>query len=176
MGSNYIWGWEISRVARDVISDAGGADLGDRFLPIGDTDVDRIIAEIRATRPDFVLNSLIGPSSYGFLEAYAALGREDPHFTAASCPVLSCNLTECELDVLGDAAAGLIAAGPYFRDPDAPGAFGTSFEAAAYGAVRTLAAKLGAGRADADLATLLARPTEAGSRWMPGPSTPCCRW
>ena len=162
VGSNYIWGWEISRVARDLILDAGGEALGDRYLPIGDTDVDRIIAEIRATRPDFVLNSLIGPSSYRFLAAYAALGREDPHFTAATCPVLSCNLTECELGALGDAAAGLISAGPYFRDPGAPDGFGSSFDAAAYGAVRTLAAKLGAGPSDADLSTLLARPAAGG--------------
>ncbi len=165
VGSNYIWGWEISRVARDLILDAGGEALGDRYLPIGDTDVARIIAEIRSTRPDFVLNSLIGPSSYAFLEAYAALGRADPHFTAATCPVLSCNLTECELGALGDAAEGLISAGPYFRDPDAADAadaFGSSFEAAAFGAVRTLAAKLGAGPPEADLATLLARPTGTG--------------
>jgi branched-chain amino acid transport system substrate-binding protein len=162
VGSNYIWGWEISRVARNRILDAGGEGLGDRFVPMGDTDVDRIIAEIRETRPDFVLNSLIGPSSYAFLEAYAALGREDPHFTAGTCPVLSCNLTECELGALGDAAEGLIAAGPYFRDPDAEDAFGSSFEAAAYGAVRTLAAKLVGCPPDAGLGTLLARPGTDG--------------
>lgn len=162
VGSNYIWGWEVSRVARNRILDAGGEALGDRFVPMGETDVDRIIAEIRATRPDFVLNSLIGPSSYAFLEAYAALGREDPHFTAAICPVISCNLTECELGAVGDAAEGLISAGPYFRDPDASGSFGSSFEAAAYGAVRTLAAKLVGCRPDADLGTLLARPNADG--------------
>ena len=58
---------EIGRVASDLILDAGGEALGDRYVPIGDADVARIIAEIRATRPDFVLNSLIGPSSYAFL-------------------------------------------------------------------------------------------------------------
>ncbi len=56
-----------------------------------------MIDEIRMTRPDFILNSLIGPSSYTFLAAYRALGQEDPHFRADRCPVLSCNLTECEL-------------------------------------------------------------------------------
>lgn len=162
VGSNYIWGWEVSRVARSLILDAGGEALGDRFVPIGDADVGRLVDEIRATRPSFVLNSLIGPSSYAFLQAYAALGREDPHFSAASCPVLSCNLTECELDAVGAAAEGLISAGPYFRDPDATGTFGSSFEAAAYGAVRTLAAKLVGCRPDADLGTLLARPTPDG--------------
>lgn len=159
-GSNYIWGWEMGRVARDVITAAGGVVLGERYLPIGDTDVGRIIAEIRATRPDFVLNSLIGPSSYEFLHAYAALGLEDAHFTAATCPVLSCNLTECEFGALGAAAEGLISAGPYFRPAGATGGFGSSFEAAAHGAVRTLAALLSgaAGSEAASIADLLARP------------------
>lgn len=143
-GSNYIWGWEMNRVARAVIADAGGAVLGERYLPIGDTDVGRMIDEIRQTRPDFVLNSMIGPSSYEFLRAFADLGRADPHFTADTCPVLSCNLTECELDALGDAAQGLISVGPYFRGspgwPDgAARDFGSSFEAAAFAAVDTLA-------------------------------------
>lgn len=160
-GSNYIWGWEIGRVARDRVQAAGGVVLGERYLPIGDTDVARIIAEIRATRPDFVLNSLIGPSSYAFLRAYAALGAEDAHFRAERCPVLSCNLTECETDMLGDVAEGVIAAGPYFRSG---AGFGSSFEAAAHGAVRTLAALLAGGEEEAGLGQLLARAGAAPCR------------
>ena len=33
LGSNYIWGWETNRVARDLIADAGGKVLGERYLP-----------------------------------------------------------------------------------------------------------------------------------------------
>lgn len=139
-GSNYIWGWETNRVARDLISEAGGQITGERYLPLGDEDVNRLIDEIRVTRPDFILNNLIGPSSYRFLTAYRALGAEDPHFTHHSCPVLSCNLTECELEALGPAAEGLISVGPYFRTAAAP--YGSSFEAAAYHAVHTLALRL----------------------------------
>ena len=146
-GSNYIWGWEMNRVARDQIAAAGGTVMGERYLPIGDTDVARIIEEIRATRPDFILNSLIGPSSYQFLHAYAALGREDAHFTEATCPVLSCNLTECELGELGEASEGLISAGPYFsgvrgQPRGAARGFGSSLEAAAHSAVIKLAGLL----------------------------------
>lgn len=141
-GSNYIWGWEMNRLARELITDAGGEVLGERYLPIGSTDIHRMITEIRATRPDFVLNSLIGPSQYTFLQAYADLGREDAHFRPETCPVLSCNLTECELPAIGAAAEGLIAAGPYFRG--APGGlhsgrFGSSHEASAHAAVWMLA-------------------------------------
>lgn len=140
-GSNYIWGWEMNRLARETITAAGGEILGERYLPIGSLDVGRMIDEIRFTRPDFVLNSLIGPSSYEFLSAFRDLGREDAHFRANRCPVLSCNLTECEFPALGDRAEGLIAAGPYFRGATGwpgPGNFGSSHEAAAFAAVREL--------------------------------------
>jgi ABC-type branched-subunit amino acid transport system substrate-binding protein len=139
VGSNYIWGWESSRVARDRIQAAGGSVLAERYLPIGDTDVTRVLGEIFATQPDFILNSLIGESSYRFLAGMKSMPSPPP--------VLSCNLTECELPALGDSGEGVIAAGPYFRGaqgwPHADGAeFESSFEAAAYLAVRILAGLL----------------------------------
>lgn len=161
VGSNYVWGWESNRLARDLLLADGGQVVGERYLPIGDTDVYRMIDEVRATQPDFVLNSLIGPSSYSFLKAIKAL-----HF---GVPILSCNLTECELPALGLVAEGLISAGPYFQGstgwPDAKGVtFGSSFEAAAYMAVRILAALL-SGRPGSEtlgLQDLLATPQAAG--------------
>lgn len=156
-GSNYIWGWEMNRLARDIVQSAGGQVLGERYLPIGSTDVARMIEEIRACRPDFILNSMIGPSSYEFLSAYRALGAEDAAFLPESCPVLSCNLTEAELPALGARAEGLVAAGPYFRGQQGwPGGhFGSSHEAATFVAVRELARLLSRNPAARGLAELL---------------------
>ena len=142
LGSNYIWGWETNRVARDLIADAGGSVLGERYLPLGETDVSRLIAEIEATRPDFVLNNLIGTSSYAFIAAYAALGRRDAHFRPERCPILSCNLTECELPAIAGVGDGHLSAGPYFHDAAAlggPAMPASSFEAAANASVLALA-------------------------------------
>ena len=166
-GSNYIWGWEMNRLARERITQAGGDIAGERYLPIGSRDVGRMIDEIRFARPDFVLNSLIGPSSYEFLAAFRALGLEDPYFHPSRSPVLSCNLTECELPAIGPASEGLVAAGPYFRGVEGSlGAarFGSSHEAAAFTAVRELA-RLLAGRPGAEelsLAQLLSEDRAAG--------------
>ncbi len=154
-GSNYIWGWEMNRLARDTIMAAGGEVLGERYLPIGSLDVGRMIEEIRVTRPDFIHNALIGPSSYEFLSAYKALGATDPAFLPENCPVLSCNLTECELPALGLASEGLIAAGPYFRGAS-DASFGSSHEEAAFKAVQELARLLAEpGSETAPLANLL---------------------
>jgi ABC-type branched-subunit amino acid transport system substrate-binding protein len=137
LGSNYVWGWEINRVARDLIGDWNGRVLGERYLPIGDTDVSRMITEIRATRPSFVLNNLIGESSYAFLKAYAALGLEDDAFRPERCPVLSCDLMEPELQALDGCAEGNLVIGPYFAK--GRGTAGSSMEAAAHAAVLVLA-------------------------------------
>lgn len=149
LGSNYIWGWEMNRVARDLISDAGGQALGERYLPIGDTDVTRIIDEIQATRPNFILNNMIGETSYAFFKAYAELADRDSYFTPERCPILSCNLTECELGALNGTADGHLTVGPYFDDAlvSAQNKFGlaryrSSLEASGYSSVMILAQTL----------------------------------
>ncbi|WP_378941470.1 transporter substrate-binding domain-containing protein [Mesorhizobium sp. ANAO-SY3R2] len=115
VGSNYIWGWETNRIAREVLHHSGGEVLGERYVPIGDVDIYHIIAEIRAKRPSFVLNNLIGPSSYAFLKAYHELGLADPAFAADVRPILSCNLYESEASLVGDAIAGHYTVSCYFQ-------------------------------------------------------------
>lgn len=141
VGSNYIWGWETNRVARDLVADAGGEVRGERYLPMGDTDVIRLIEEIRATAPNFILNNLIGPSSYSFIQAYAELGREDARFRPNRRPIVSCNLTEPELPAIGPAGDGHLSIGPFFHQRELKVAGGptSSFMAASHAAVMVLA-------------------------------------
>ncbi len=118
-GANYVWGWEMNRLARELIANAGGEILGERYLPLEERAVGRIIAEIRERRPSFVLNNLIGPSSYAFLEAMKRLGDSDPLFRPESCPVVSCDLMECELELIEKGAAtGQLCAAAYFDTLD----------------------------------------------------------
>jgi len=136
---NYVWGWEVNRVARDLVGDWNGRVLGERYLPIGDTDVSRIIAEIRATRPSFILNNLIGLSSYAFLKEYAALGKSDPAFLPDRCPVLSCDLMEPELAAMDGWANDNLVVGPYFAGEHQPDGPASSMEATAHASVLILA-------------------------------------
>ncbi|MCK0197963.1 transporter substrate-binding protein [Ancylobacter sp. 6x-1] len=138
LGANYVWGWEMNRLARELLDAAGGEVAGERFLPIEETEIGRLIAEIRAARPSFILNNLIGPSSYAFLAAMRALGREEPAFRPEACPVVSCDLTECELPEIPDGAGvGQLAAACWFDSLDLPES--RAFRAQA-------AARFGAGR------------------------------
>jgi ABC-type branched-subunit amino acid transport system substrate-binding protein len=115
LGSNYIWGWEINRIAREIIVAEGGEPVFERHLPLGDEDVDHLIATIRDKRPDFVLSNLLGPSSYAFIHAYAELGRCDPDFAPDVRPIVSCNLTETDTDQIGIDAAGILTTSTYFE-------------------------------------------------------------
>jgi ABC-type branched-subunit amino acid transport system substrate-binding protein len=119
VGANYVWGWEMNRLARELITNAGGEVLGERYLPLEETAVDRIVADIAQRRPNFVLNNLIGPSSYAFLEAMAGLAARDPAFAPENCPVVSCDLMECELDDISTGCAtGQLCAASYFDTLD----------------------------------------------------------
>jgi branched-chain amino acid transport system substrate-binding protein len=120
-GANYVWGWEMNRLARELITRAGGNVVGERYLPLEETDVGRLIADIRQRRPSFILNNLIGPSSYTFLAAMRALAREDQDFAPENCPVASCDISECELDEIpGGAPIGQLSVATYFDSLTTP--------------------------------------------------------
>ena len=121
LGSNYIWGWEMNRIARELLAAEDGCVLGERYVALGDVEISHLISEIRETRPDFIFNNLIGDSSYAFLRALRDLGTSDPAFRRDVMPVLSCNLTEAELPIVGDAADGVISTASYFETADYPG-------------------------------------------------------
>ena len=146
-GSNYVWGWEVNRIARELVAATGGEIVGERYLPFDDVNVSRIISEIEHKRPDFILNNLIGTSSYAFLKAYHALGLRDPAFLPQAKPVTSCDLTECELAEIGaEAARGHLCSAVYFENFDTP--LNREFRAkvtAKYSAARPLSAFLVAG-------------------------------
>ncbi|WP_176085655.1 transporter substrate-binding protein [Martelella sp. HB161492] len=114
VGSNYIWGWEVARIARELAEAKGGTVLAERYLPLGIQTTEHLIAEIIDKRPDFILSNLVGESQSAFVRAYAALGRDNADFAPANRPVISCNLTDVDLEALGDDGAGHITASPYF--------------------------------------------------------------
>lgn len=154
LGSNYIWGWEINRLAREVVARGGGSITAERHLAMGETDVTHMVEEIADLRPDFVLNSLVGTTQYAFVTALRAI--------MPRLPVLSCNLTECELPLMGEAADGLIAAGPYFAEDGTR--FANAHAAASYAAVTEMARLFHrhTGGEDLPLSQLLALDRGAG--------------
>lgn len=157
VGSNYVWGWETLRIARQHLAARGIEVCGERYLPLGDEASEHVVDEIAAEAPGVIVNSLIGPSNYAFMRG---LGR----FKTQDCVVVSANQTEADLDVLGPAAEGMISIGAWFETVEgdetarlrarAAERFGPDYRtscnfATAYAAVKLLATGLeAAGRDD----------------------------
>jgi len=158
VGSNYIWAWENNRIFREALTARGGTVLAERYLSVGDTEFDQVIAAILDSRPDFVFNNLIGTSAYAFFRSFRAACRARGIDQAAEIPVASCTLSEPELGEIGsEAVDGHLSSSVYFSShssaenaafmraygetfPDGPAA--SADAEASYIAVRLLAAAL----------------------------------
>ncbi len=58
IGSNYVWGWESNRIAREVVEGSGGTVVGEKYLHLRNSNVTELIEAILSTEVDFVLNNL----------------------------------------------------------------------------------------------------------------------
>lgn len=114
IGSNYVWGWESNRIARELVEAAHGRIVAEKYFHFGDCDFDAIVTRILEGATDFVLNNLLGESSYAFLaQLDAACERQGTAIT-----VLSCNFTECELPAIPRLRhVRLLSCGPWFDHP-----------------------------------------------------------
>lgn len=120
VGSNYVWAWENNRIMREAVLAAGGAVAGERYFPVGDTDIAAVVGQILDARPDFVFNTMIGVSAYAFFRALRDEATRREIDQPSAIPVASCSLSEPELACLGAAADGHISSSVYFSTVDTP--------------------------------------------------------
>ncbi|MEI4232973.1 transporter substrate-binding protein [Roseovarius sp. D22-M7] len=153
IGSNYVWGWETLRLARDGLTARGIEVVGERHVPLGAPTPAHILDEIRDAAPDCVIDSLIGPSNTSFLQGLAAHPDRPP------IQVLSFNQSEADLAEIGPAANGLVSAGSFFEANagdtlcdaarrHAPNGRVSSFFATSFAAVEILSAAVRAAGTD----------------------------
>lgn len=115
VGSNYVWGWESNRIAREVLETAQGDVIGEKYVHLGTTNFIELIQFLLKEKPAFILNNLVGESSYEFLHQLDAACLEHN----LSLPVLSCNLTEADLVEIGEIQSlRLLSCGPFFESVD----------------------------------------------------------
>ncbi|HZV07931.1 MAG TPA: transporter substrate-binding domain-containing protein [Gemmataceae bacterium] len=121
VGSNYIWAWENNRIFREALTARGGVVVAERYLSVGDTEFDQVIAAILDQHPDFVFNNLIGTSAYAFFRAFRAACRVRGIDQATAIPVASCTLSEPELAEIGpEAVDGHLSSSVYFSSLKSP--------------------------------------------------------
>lgn len=112
VGSNYVWGWESNRIAKEVIEASGAQICCDQYLPLGVTQTTHLVEKVLAQSPDFILNNLVGDSSWVFL---AQLNEALIHLDKQMF-VLSSNLSESEASQIKNLnQLRFISSGPFFE-------------------------------------------------------------
>lgn len=121
VGSNYIWAWENNRILREALTEAGGEVLGERYFPVGETDLAAVVDQIVSDRPDFVFTTLIGESCYEFFRMLRRAARTKGIDQPRELPAASCSLSEVELPFIGSGAAeGHLSSSVYFSTVRTP--------------------------------------------------------
>lgn len=111
LGSDYIFPRTANLIVRDLLRAQGGQLLGERYVPLGASDMAAVAKEIAALHPDFVLNTLNGDSNLHFFRALRGAG-----IGAENTPVFSTSVTEVGLATMGaNLATGHYAAWNYFQ-------------------------------------------------------------
>jgi urea transport system substrate-binding protein len=116
VGSDYIWPHCVNAIASDQINGVGDEIVAERYVPFGSTDVDAVVREVVATRPDVVLSSIVGDSAIAFFRQLREAGiRPD------KTPVVSFSIAEDELRTMpAEDIVGHYASWSYFQSIDRP--------------------------------------------------------
>lgn len=114
IGSDYIFPRTANLIAKDILFAQGGQLLGERYVPLGTTNMAAATQEIAKLHPDFVLNTLNGDSNLHFFRALHEAG-----IRAEKIPVFSTSVAEAGLAAMGaDLTMGHYAAWNYFQSLD----------------------------------------------------------
>jgi urea transport system substrate-binding protein len=114
--SEYVFPAVANAVIRDEARSRGCEVVGEEYLPLGSTDVGRLVGQITQTQPDLIVNTINGDSNVAFFRALRRAGVSSKDY-----PTLSFSLSEEELSKVGprDTAGDYVAAS-YFHSLDTP--------------------------------------------------------
>jgi len=114
IGSDYVFPQAANRIIRKLLLAKDGILLAERYVPLGEQNLDTLVREIKALRPDFVVNTLNGDSNRHFFLALKQAG-----IRAGDIPVFSTSIAEVDLAAIGpELVAGHYAAWNYFMSID----------------------------------------------------------
>jgi urea transport system substrate-binding protein len=116
VGSDYIFPRVTNLLIKDLLATQGATVVGERYLPLGSSEVVELVADILQKRPDMILNTMEGDSAVAFFRELNRIG-----ITPDKIPVLSFSIAE--VDLVGKDAAlmeGHYAAWNYFQSIQTP--------------------------------------------------------
>lgn len=116
VGANYVFPRETNRIIKELLRQAGGKVLGEKYFQLDSTPsrMNRVILDIEKKKPDVVFSILVGDQIVDFYSAF-----HQTELRRTGVPIASIVTTETEIDSMGwDVAEGHYCAGSYFETVD----------------------------------------------------------
>lgn len=113
IGSDYLFPRESNRVIRDIVEEAGGAVLGEHYIPLsaGYETYAEVLARAVQAGPDVIFSTVVGPATSHLYDAYSAAGLDARHMPIAALTTSEVHLRATRRPV----AAGHFVCGSYFE-------------------------------------------------------------
>lgn len=98
-GSDYVFPRMANVIVKDLLAAQNGVLLGERYLPLGASDMNALVADIKKQRPQMILNTFNGDSNAHFFNALEKAGLSD-------LPMVSFSVAEAAMTAWGGARLG----------------------------------------------------------------------
>ncbi len=115
VGSDYVFPRTANQLIHSLVTDHGGSVVAEHYVELGAQDFSGIIAAVKQTRPDVLINTINGDSNLAFYRQYHAAG-----LLPDKIPIIATSVAETELEPVVAAAAGHFACWDYFQSLDTP--------------------------------------------------------
>ncbi|MBA0015440.1 MAG: ABC transporter substrate-binding protein [Nitrosospira sp.] len=92
VGSDYIFPRVTNLLIKDLLAAQGATVVGERYIPLGSSEVVELVADILQKRPGMILNTLESDSAVAFFRELNRVG-----ITPEKTPVLSFSIAEVDL-------------------------------------------------------------------------------
>ena len=116
VGSDYIFPRMANEIIKLRLASFGATPVGEEYRAFGSSDFDEIVAKIKQSKPDVVLNTINGDSNLAFFKALHAANIDHRQI-----PVMSFSIAEDELRYIGvELTVGHYCGRNYFQSIDTP--------------------------------------------------------
>lgn len=96
ISSDNSFSHDVNKLITDMVTASNGTIVGQEYIPLGSTDIDPIIEKIIKTKPDVIINNIVGDSNLSFFKALT-----NNKITSQKIPVLSFCIEEPQIAMIG---------------------------------------------------------------------------
>ena len=116
LGSDYVFPRTANRIIKAQLGQLDGECVGEVYVPMGHTNFNEIIEDIKREKPDVIINTLNGDSNIYFFKQMKFAG-----LTAENLPIMSFSIAEEEVNTIGaDVLQNHYVAWNYYETTETP--------------------------------------------------------